>query len=53
MNNLFMKRLDLAIGLSHANTMDILDEKNISHNYWEGYRDALIEIKFRLNEELK
>ena len=52
MNDLFMKRLDLAIGFSGANMMDVLDEKN-DKGYWEGYRDALMEIREKILGELK
>lgn len=46
---LLVTRLELAIGFANANIYDVLDERN-EKNYWEGYRDALIEIKDKLKD---
>lgn len=46
-SNLFAKRMDLAIALTQANMMDELDARN-KKGYWEGYFDALVEIRNKI-----
>lgn len=47
-----MARLELAIEISRANMLDVLDRRN-EKGYWEGYRDALIEVKQKIKMEMK
>ena len=41
------EELTLAIGLCEANMLDVLDQRN-NKGYHEGYRDALIAIRDKL-----
>lgn len=52
MNQLFIKRLDLAIGFAQANMFDELDARN-DKGYWEGYFDALVEVRNKMIEETR
>lgn len=46
-----IERLTIAIEITKANMLDELDERNESR-YWEGYRDALVEVREKLRSTL-